>query len=148
MLKEYTLRIGDKNHRVQIESYHNGQARVLVDGSPFTVAVESSGSTPPRPAAVSAATPIAKETVVSPSRPASHPAVVGGEKALRAPMPGVIRKILVNAGDTVKAGQPLLVMEAMKMENELVAPADGRVSAIAVAVGASLNTGDLIISFE
>ena len=60
-------------------------------------------------------------------------------------MPGTILSIAVKAGDSVKAGQVLLILEAMKMENEIVAPRDGTVSRVAVNKGASVNTGDLLV---
>ncbi len=60
-------------------------------------------------------------------------------------MPGTILSIAVKAGDSVKAGQVLLILEAMKMENEIVAPRDGTVSRVAVTKGASVNTGDLLV---
>jgi biotin carboxyl carrier protein len=139
MAREYVLHIGGKSYRVTIESQHNEEARVLVDGRPFIVQLRSTDQ-PPRPQ------PTAALAAAAPAEPRKPAAV--SDKALRAPMPGVIRQILIKVGDTVKAGQALVVMEAMKMENELVAPVDGRVSAIAVSVGASLNTGDLIIVLE
>jgi biotin carboxyl carrier protein len=60
-------------------------------------------------------------------------------------MPGTILSVAVKAGDSVKAGQVLLILEAMKMENEIVAPRDGTVSRVAVTKGASVNTGDLLV---
>ena len=61
-------------------------------------------------------------------------------------MPGTILAVNVKAGDKVKAGDVLLILEAMKMENEIVAPQDGVVSRVAVTKGASVNTGDLLIA--
>ena len=68
--------------------------------------------------------------------------------SVEAPMPGTILNIQVNEGDTVKAGQVLLILEAMKMENEIVAPRDGKVAAILTTKGASVNTGDKLVSIE
>jgi biotin carboxyl carrier protein len=61
-------------------------------------------------------------------------------------MPGTILSINVKPGDSVKAGDVLLILEAMKMENEIMAPADGVVAAVNVSVGASVNTGDLLVT--
>jgi biotin carboxyl carrier protein len=71
-----------------------------------------------------------------------------GAETVEAPMPGTILNIQVNEGDTVKAGQVLLILEAMKMENEIVAPRDGKVAAILTTKGASVNTGDKLVSIE
>ena len=75
-----------------------------------------------------------KQTVTTPS---------DGEK-ISSPMPGTILNILVNAGDTVKAGQILMILEALKMENEIMAPKDGKIASIHVAKGASVETGTLL----
>ena len=65
-----------------------------------------------------------------------------------APMPGTILNIGVTVGDIVKKGQVLVILEAMKMENEIVAPSDGTVASINVASGTSVNAGDLLVSLE
>ena len=61
-------------------------------------------------------------------------------------MPGTILNVNVNVGDTVKKGQVLLILEAMKMENEIVAPNDGKVVSVHVSKGASVNAGDALVS--
>jgi biotin carboxyl carrier protein len=69
------------------------------------------------------------------------------DREIRAPMPGKITKILVAPGDTVAAGDPVIVIEAMKMENELRAPADAKVDSIAVAEGQNVERAALLVSF-
>ena len=71
-----------------------------------------------------------------------------GEASILAPMPGKVVRILVAAGDEVKRGQGILVVEAMKMQNEMKAPRDGRVTAIAVATNASVTAGSLLATIE
>ena len=73
------------------------------------------------------------------------PALAGGE-ALKAPMPGLLLRYLVKAGDEVKAGQPLLVLEAMKMQNNLPSPRDGRVAALALKPGDSVGRGQVLLT--
>jgi biotin carboxyl carrier protein len=75
-------------------------------------------------------------------------AQTAGAKQVLAPMPGKVVKILVKAGDEVKARQGLVVVEAMKMENELRSPKDGRVSDVLVAEGASVESGRLLVVVE
>ena len=70
-----------------------------------------------------------------------------GPTPLKAPMPGLIVRVLVNPGDTVEAGQGLIVMEAMKMENELRATAAGTVKLVAVQQGAAVEKGALLVDF-
>ncbi len=69
-------------------------------------------------------------------------------KTLSAPMPGKILEIKVNIGDDVEAGQPLVILEAMKMENVMTAPASGRVVEIPIKVGVNVNQGDILVHIE
>jgi biotin carboxyl carrier protein len=74
--------------------------------------------------------------------------LAAGTQRVLAPMPGKVVKVLVKAGDEVKARQGLVVVEAMKMENELRSPKDGRVSDVLVAEGASVEAGRLLVVVE
>lgn len=75
-------------------------------------------------------------------------AAAQGERRVSAPMPGRIVRVLVRAGDAVAAGQPLVVVEAMKMENELKSPKAGRVKEVSVAEGTSIEAGRLLVVVE
>jgi len=75
-------------------------------------------------------------------------ATASGPAPLKAPMPGLIVRVNVQVGDAVQAGQGLLVMEAMKMENELRAPAAGKVKSIVVSTGTAVEKGALLIELE
>ena len=92
------------------------------------------------PVAAPAAAPVA-------AAPAA-PVVTGAGEAVNAPMPGNILKVNVKAGDAVKEGQVLVVLEAMKMENEIMAPCDGTVSAVSVSKGASVESGALLCALN
>ncbi|HOA54039.1 MAG: biotin/lipoyl-containing protein [Acetivibrionales bacterium] len=83
-----------------------------------------------------------EQAQATPSQPAS--ANLSGGEAIKAPMPGTILDIKVNVGEAVKRGQVILILEAMKMENEIVAPADGTVAQIQAAKGSSVNAGDVL----
>ena len=91
------------------------------------------------PAPVAAAAP-AEAAAAVPAAPAA-PAVTGAGEAVNAPMPGNILKVNVNVGDKVKAGTVLVVLEAMKMENEIMAPKDGAVTQVLVSKGSTVDTG-------
>ncbi len=123
---------------------------VFVDGEYFSVDVDPTGDYQPvaiapaapraaAPAAKPAAAPAAKPAAAPAAKPAAAPAAaVEGGTPLTAPMPGMIIKYLVEVGATVKAGDPVIVLEAMKMENNLAAPCDGTVKALTCGAGDSV----------
>ena len=93
------------------------------------------------PAPVAAPAAAAEAPAAAPAAPV---ALAAGE-AVNAPMPGTILKVNVTQGQAVKAGTVLCVLEAMKMENEIMAPKDGTVAQVAVSKGSSVNTGDALV---
>ena len=114
---------------------------ITVNGNVYDVTVEEgTGSTA---GAAKAATPKAAAPKAAPK--AAEPAGAQGAVKVNAPMPGKILKVNVNAGTAVKKGDVLLVLEAMKMENEIVAPHDGAVKAISVDKGQNVNPGEILL---
>ena len=115
---------------------------ITVNGNVYDVTVEETGSTPSAP--VKAAAP-AKAPAAAPA-----PAATGSEGSVKvtAPMPGKVLSINANPGQSVKKGDTILVFEAMKMENTVVAPEDGTVASISVAVGDSFEAGAVIASLN
>jgi len=91
------------------------------------------------PKAAPAPAPVASAPAAA-SAPASAPAVNAGESAVKAPLPGVVVAVKAQVGQAVKAGEAVVIIEAMKMENEIVAPVAGTVKAIYVQKGASVQT--------
>lgn len=84
--------------------------------------------------------------MTAPAAPAAAPvsAPAGDGEKVTAPMPGTILDVKVNVGDTVKAGQVLMILEAMKMENEIMANCDGKITSVAVAKGQAVDTGSVL----
>ena len=89
------------------------------------------------------------EAKAAPSTPATPaPAATGEGEAIQSPMPGTILDVKVNVGDSVKKGQVLMILEAMKMENEIMAGTDGVITSIGVTKGASVQTGDALCTIK
>ena len=97
----------------------------------------------PTAAPAPVAAPAAAETPAA--APAVAPVALAAGEPVNAPMPGTILKVNVTQGQAVKAGTVLCVLEAMKMENEIMAPKDGTVAQVAVSKGSSVNTGDALV---
>ena len=111
---------------------------INVNGNSYEVEVEEIGG------AVSAAPAAPVAAAPAPAAPAAPTAPAAGEK-VNCPMPGNILDVRVNVGDEVKEGDILMILEAMKMENEILAPCAGKVATVAVAKGATVNSGDLLV---
>ena len=133
-----------------------GTFTITIDGKPYQVSVEKAPETPVAAAPVAAApvaapaaapAPVAAPAAPAAPAPAAAPAaaVAAGETSVNSPMPGNIFKVECKVGDTVKAGDTLVVLEAMKMEIEVSAPVDGTVKAVSAVVGTTVNTDDQLV---
>lgn len=116
---------------------------ITVNGTTYEVDVEEVGGVQaPAAPATPAAAPAAPKAVAKKSAP------VQGATQVKAPMPGTVMSVKVNAGDTVTKDTVVAVLEAMKMENEIFAGVDGTVAGVSVSSGDSVNTGDVLVSIN
>jgi glutaconyl-CoA decarboxylase len=132
------------------------QFNITVNGKTYAVQVEevAAGTAVPAPAPVApVATPVPAQAPVVAPAPVKEEAPVAaapaaGTETVTAPMPGTIVNVLVSAGQAVKSGDTLVVLEAMKMENEIMAPRDGVVAGVHVAKGDSIDSGKVLVSLQ
>ncbi|ADL07952.1 biotin/lipoyl-containing protein [Thermosediminibacter oceani] len=132
--------------------------RISVNGKTYEVEVEELGGEEIKAPAAAPAPAPKKEAVQAPKAeapkaapaPAKAPkkAAAAGKLTIDAPMPGTILSIKAKPGSSVKKGQVIMILEAMKMENEIQAPQDGTILSIEVSEGASVNTGDILAVME
>lgn len=148
-MKQYKYTINGAQFDVTINTIAGQKAKVQVNGIPFDVEMQGStlteGDLPTVSAETSAATaapaaaPAASETPAATSGP-------GVGTPVKAPLPGVVTKILVANGQSVKKGETVLVLEAMKMENNITAEADGTVTGVCVSAGDSVMEGTTLLT--
>jgi biotin carboxyl carrier protein len=134
---KYIITINQKNYEVEVEK---GEARVLsVTAASTPIQLPVAEAVPTVPVGSVAAAPVALPSV-QPAAPVS-----GAGEALAAPMPGTVISLQKNLGDKVKSGDIILILEAMKMENEIVAMNDGTITQILVSKGSIVKTGDPLV---
>ena len=124
---KYKVTLNGRTYEVEVEA---GKAMLLDE-------YEAIAPAAPAAAPAAAAAPVA---AAAPAAPAA-PAITGAGEAVNAPMPGPILKVNVKVGDAVQEGQTLVVLEAMKMENDIMAPKAGTVTQVLVSKGSSVDTG-------
>jgi biotin carboxyl carrier protein len=143
-MKDFKFKIDGKDFTTSVDEQGNGQLTVTVNGKAYQVEL---------PEHVVAARPTIHPMTAQAAAPAAHtpapaPAAAGASAAVTSPLPGTITKVNVAAGQKVKKGEVLLVMEAMKMANDVVAEADGTVQQVCVKEGQSVNQGDVLIQLQ
>ncbi|MBQ5839111.1 MAG: biotin/lipoyl-binding protein [Bacteroidaceae bacterium] len=128
-MKEFKFKIGGTDYLATVEELQGGNMQVTVNGQTYQVEMPQTRACGPRPAMAGAA-PVAQ---------------AGGPKNVVSELPGTVTEVKVGAGQHVKRGEVLLVIEAMKMANDIVAEVDGTVQRVAVSNGQSVNQGDLLV---
>jgi len=147
-MKKFKLTIDGNAFDISVNEQGKNAAEVIVNGQPYTVEFEkddapTTAAKPVQKAAPKAAAPAKKA-------PAAAPAAkkVGSSKSINSPLPGNIFKILVSVGQEVKRGENIVIIESMKMENNITADKDGTVKAIYIEVGQSVLQGDALIDLD
>ncbi len=138
-MKKFKFTISGKQYEVEVQSFENDKAQVVVNGTQYEVDVERE-----KEEAKPVVAPRPKAAPAPAATPAAAPAGdANGVKAV-APLPGTIMQIFVNVGDQVKRGDKILMYEAMKMENNFLAEADGVIKDIKVKVGDNVLQGAVL----
>jgi biotin carboxyl carrier protein len=139
-MKYYTITVNGNTYEVSVEE-GIGSTQAAAPVSP---------SVAPQPVAVAkpaAPAPKAPATPAAPAKPAASATSAGSIK-ISSPMPGKILALKANVGQAVKKGDVVLILEAMKMENEIVSPQDGTIASINVTVGQTVEAGNLLITLN
>lgn len=133
-MRKFVINVNGKSYEVEVEEIGRGTM----------VSMPANNVIDPTPVAVSKPNP---EKTATP-KGNSNGAIPQGAETIKAPMPGTILDIKVQSGEKVSKGQVLAILEAMKMENEIMSPRDGEVVSVQVAKGASVNAGDVLIAIQ
>jgi len=142
-MRKFIITVNGKTYEVEVEEL--GQTGGVVSTPSVQAAPAAPADPTPPPAPQSAAT---SEAAKAPEQAAGSQPVPSDAEVIKAPMPGTILDVRVNVGDEIKKGQVLLILEAMKMENEIMAPRDGKVVSIQVTKGTSVNVDDVMLAIQ
>lgn len=150
-MKQYKYTINGADYDVTIDSLNGNKAKVIVNGMSFDVEMQGTmneSDLPDAPAADASAAPAAPKAAAPAAAPkAAAPAGAPGKGTpVKAPLPGVVTAINVNVGQKVKKGETVVVLEAMKMENNIAAECDGTVTSVCVAQGDSVMEGTVLVT--
>ena len=143
-MSSYRLKIGETEYEAEVKSITPEQAKIVVNGTEYVIDLVSIGRPVIEQSRTVAAARVPVPTESNTPRP-SKPSLAGTAGSVRSPMPGLVLRIDVKEGEQVRAGQILVVMEAMKMENTILAPHNGTVRKVLVAEGTSVSEGDVLV---
>ena len=140
--RAFNVYVGNEKYQVKVESLGDGGAGGIPDPAGYTVTPAPTIATPPaQPSAPPPPTPVAPAPAPAPALDVQE--LVGGT-AIRSPMPGIMLRYMVEVGQQVKKGAPVLILEAMKMENSLPSPVDGTVKELNVSPGTWVKKNDVL----
>ena len=153
-MKDYSLKINGHNYSVQIDDVNEAStvAHVVVNGVDYEVEIEGAKASTVSKAQVAPAPKSANSAMITPSSATPSPRIAAAAPSsgysVKCPLPGTVLSVKVAAGDTIAAGQTLVVLEAMKMENNIDADRGGVVKQVLVQQGATVMEGDVLIVIE
>jgi len=149
-MKKYVLEIGEKEYTAEVTEVTTENVKITINGEHYNVKLKEFGRThKPMPEIqkiekVQSSRPAPTPTI----KPVSQPVVGDNAGAVYAPLPGLILDVMIKEGDVVNAGQNLILMEAMKMENQIQAPHDGIINKVYVKKGDSIEEEQLLIEIS
>lgn len=144
-MKEYNYKIKGQDFNVKIENVEGDIAKVEVNGIQFDVQLEKPVAQP-KPVVRAVAAPV--KTVEAPKAAVEAAQVAAGVTVVSAPLPGTINDIKVTVGQAVKKGETLIVLEAMKMENNIDCERDGKIASVNVNKGDTVMEGSVLVTIE
>ncbi|MCI7307466.1 biotin/lipoyl-containing protein [Alistipes senegalensis] len=153
-MKDYSLKINGHNYSVQIDDVNEAStvAHVVVNGVDYEVEIEGAKASTVSKPQVAPAPKSANSAMITPSTATPSPRIAAAAPStgysVKCPLPGTVLSVKVAAGDTIAAGQTLVVLEAMKMENNIDADRGGVVKQVLVQQGATVMEGDVLIVIE
>jgi glutaconyl-CoA/methylmalonyl-CoA decarboxylase subunit gamma len=147
-MSEYVLKMGGREYRAAVKELTPERATIEVDGKEYRIDLVQLGRRPAAAREAVRGVPApALAPVTAPAAPRRESAAAG-EGVVAAPMPGMVLALKVREGEKVQAGQTLLLMEAMKMENAIAAPFAGTVTRVHVREGDSIGEGDRLVELD
>lgn len=144
-MKEYKYKINGNLYKVAVGDIDDNVAQVMVNGTPYKVELEEKTV---KAIKVDTPKPAAAPRTAEGEKVITKPTTAAGEYIVKAPLPGTIMSINVKVGDVVKASDPVVILEAMKMENSINAGKDGKVKSIAVNPGDAVLEGATLMVLE
>ena len=145
-MKEFAFKINGAEYKCAVEEIEAGKTNVTVNGKVYTVETGAKAAEKPAAKTATPATPAKPATAKVEAKAEAKPAAaLAGGIQVKSPLPGSVIKVLVSEGQAVKKGETLLTLESMKMENAIMAEADGTVKQIAVTPGQNVMQDDLLI---
>ena len=144
-MKEFSFKINGAVYKFAVEEIEAGKTKVTVNGKVYEVETEAPKAAPVAAKPVAAPAPKPAAAPAAPKAEAKPAAAPAAGIQVKSPLPGSVIKVLVSEGQAVKKGDTLLTLESMKMENAIMAEADGTVKQIAVTPGQNVMQDDLLI---
>lgn len=146
-MSKYQYKVNGVDYQVEIEEIEGNMAKVSVNGKPFEVELAHPVKAKPQPKHVHVEAPAAPAAATTEKAPAIKPkAAAGAGNKVLAPLPGTITDVKVAVGDTVKTGDTVIVLEAMKMQNNIEADCDGKITSVLVTRGDTVMEGATLVT--